>query len=122
MEKEMLDVLEEHIFELEKRLMTYKLNELTALLADDFYEFGSSGAVITKKTVMDAVRHTGKKDGSIPFVVTEFAIKRLAIDTVLATYKTEKHSDQKRTWRSSIWKLNDGNWQMIFHQGTPTTL
>ncbi len=24
------------------------------------------------------------------------------------------------TLRSSVWKLIDGNWQMAFHQGTPT--
>lgn len=45
----MFDRLEEHILLLEKRLMTYNLEELHSLLADNFYEFGSYGSTLRKK-------------------------------------------------------------------------
>ncbi len=44
----------------------------------------------------------------------------LASDVLLATYQTFRHNDSKYALRSSIWKKNQGEWQMIFHQGTPT--
>jgi hypothetical protein len=55
----------------------------------------------------------------------DFQIKQLAADVVLATYKVVKHGEtreaKKYSLRSSIWKINDDKWQMVFHQGTPTT-
>jgi hypothetical protein len=44
----------------------------------------------------------------------------LAPDVVLATYRVVDETRKQHTLRSSIWKLKDGRWQMVFHQGTPT--
>ena len=32
----------------------------------------------------------------------------------------EKDENKRSSIRSSIWKLHDGKWKMIFHQGTNT--
>lgn len=108
--------LEEHIFNLEKKLMTYDYEDLNDLLAEDFLEFGSSGNSFNKKAILDA--NLSRKN--IQFTVTDFSIKRLSSDVVLATYRTFRHNDSKHALRSSIWKVIEGNWKMVFHQGTPT--
>jgi hypothetical protein len=113
-------LLKEHILQLEKRLMSYDYYDLDELLAEGFLEFGSSGNSYTKKEQLDAA-NSGTTTNSINFTVTDFNIKFLASNVVLATYRTFRHNDRKNALRSSIWKLNEGKWQMIFHQGTPTT-
>ncbi|PLR66983.1 nuclear transport factor 2 family protein [Bacillus sp. UMB0893] len=101
--------------------MTYDYQELNDLLANDFLEFGSSGNSYDKKAQLYAVSNRTTTNNSIQFTVTDFNIKLLASYVLLATYRTYRHNDSKLALRSSIWKLNEGKWQMIFHQGTPTT-
>ncbi|WP_370676933.1 DUF4440 domain-containing protein [Pleomorphomonas sp. PLEO] len=52
----------------------------------------------------------------------EFAVHSIASDAVLVTYRSSRRRSDgtvgKSTLRSSIWKLIDGRWQMLFHQGT----
>ncbi|WP_352503012.1 MULTISPECIES: DUF4440 domain-containing protein [unclassified Mesorhizobium] len=54
--------------------------------------------------------------------IRDFAVKPIAADAVLVLYRSIRRSDggtpERRTLRSSIWKLFDGRWQMLFHQGT----
>lgn len=113
--------LEEQILYLEKQLMTYDYNELNEYLADDFIEYGSSGNIFDKSAQLDAVRDDKTVTHSIKYTVTDFNIKLLAEDLVLATYRSLRHNDRKLVLRSSIWKKVLGKWQMIFHQGTPTS-
>jgi len=112
--------LEEQILYLEKQLMTYSYNELNEHLADDFLEYGSSGNIFDKSVQLDAVRNDKTVTNSIQYTVTDFNIKLLASDVVLATYRSLRHNDSNLVLRSSIWKNIQGKWQMIFHQGTPT--
>ena len=111
-------LLEEHIFQLERRLMSRGYTDLDDLLADDFLEFGSSGNSYDKKIQLER----SESNTSVQFAVTDFEIKCLATDVVLATYRTYKHNDGTRALRSSIWKFKEGKWQMVFHQGTPVAL
>ncbi|MBS4176955.1 DUF4440 domain-containing protein [Lederbergia citrea] len=113
-------LLKEQILYLEKQLMTYDYNELNEHLADDFFEYGSSGNIFDKNAQLDAVRDDRTVTNSIKYTVTEFNIKLLASDVVLATYRSLRHNDSKLVLRSSVWKNIQGKWQMIFHQGTPT--
>jgi hypothetical protein len=103
-------------FELETSLhMTHIRNSpdaVSALLADDFVEFGRSGKVWDKCSIMESMQRE-KVDQKV--TVKEFAARELAPDVVLVTYKTAS------ALRSSIWKRLGGKWQMIFHQGTGTS-
>jgi hypothetical protein len=112
--------LEEQILYLEKQLMTYGYNELNEHLADDFLEYGSSGNIFDKNAQLDAVRDDKTVTNSIRYTVTDFNIKLLSSDVVLATYRSLRHNDNKLVLRSSLWRNIQGKWQMIFHQGTPT--
>ena len=111
--KEHLQQLEESHTGLEVRMSKERLDEI---LADDFFEIGSSGFMYDKKECLE----TG-------VVLTEmklhnYEIYPLAHDVVLATYFLVDTTRERNTLRSSIWKFIDGKWQLYFHQGTITPL
>ncbi|WP_121662681.1 GNAT family N-acetyltransferase [Metabacillus litoralis] len=111
--------LRSHIQALEEQLLTPTVRtsptELNKLLADDFFEFGSSGNVWTKSDCLD--------DGGLTvrdMELYDFTLHPLSTDVVLTTYKINDATRKQTTLRSSIWKYKKGHWQMYFHQGTPT--
>ena len=96
-------------------------NRLRDLLAEDFVEFGSSGRVWSRKTIIDFLAaETGFKAPAIH----DFDFRPLDRDVALVTYRTERIDDKSGarliSLRSSIWKRHDGSWRMVFHQGTRT--
>jgi len=92
-----------------------RLNEL---IADNFLEIGASGKQYNKKDTIDNLL----EENEIKFSINNFNTVEIASDTVLATYEVEKENlgSNKKNYstRTSIWKNIDGNWQIIFHQGT----
>lgn len=109
--------LKNHLRELEEKLLTPEARsskeQLKKLLADDFFEFGSSGMVLFKD---EAIPEEGI--GIVQMQMTDFEIHPLSEDVVLATYRIFNEINQQNSLRSSIWKLIDGDWKMVFHQGT----
>lgn len=95
---------------------------VSALLADDFIEFGSSGGVYNKAIVIDALVQEAPADPAALPDVYDFTVKPITAEAVLVLYRSVRRSDgvtpERQTLRSSIWKLIDGHWQMLFHQGT----
>ena len=90
------------------------------LLAEDFCEFGSSGHVYDKSSIVAALA----VDTSEAPEVFGFEVSFVGKDVVLATYHTRRRDGDGRTLseslRSSIWcKLGD-EWRLRFHQGTRT--
>jgi hypothetical protein len=86
---------------------------MSQLLRDDFIEFGSSGRVYAKTMLIDMIAH----EEHARVVIRDFAVRPLAPDTALVTYRSVGQSGQEAR-RSSVWvKLGD-DWQMVFHQGT----
>lgn len=114
---EQLRLLEERLQEPEVRK---SLKELEILLADDFVEFGSSGRMYNKQQVIDELVISS----TAQMTIMDFEVKLLAPGVALATYRVIKLNKQGEgtnySLRSSIWKLNKGRWQMVFHQGTPS--
>jgi hypothetical protein len=104
----------DRFFELETALHKKQVRNSRAavseLLAEEFIEFGSSGRTFNKSQIVEALE---KDDSDEQVAVEDFVSRELAPGVVLVTYVTHK-----RTLRSSIWKLIDGRWQMVFHQGT----
>lgn len=111
--KEQLLELEQGHLNLENRKSS---EELDKLLADEFLEIGSSGIMYDKKDCLE-----------LGVVLTEmslydFTIHPITSDVVLTTYFISDKTRERNTLRSSIWKLIDGRWRLIFHQGTITNL
>ncbi|HVV72022.1 MAG TPA: DUF4440 domain-containing protein [Verrucomicrobiae bacterium] len=94
---------------------------LASLLADDFREFGSSGRVFNKRQIMDALQG----QPNLEIFLDEFQAQRLAPDLALVTYlgrcKRPDSDKTSRSLRSSIWRNRNGQWQIVFHQGTPSS-
>jgi hypothetical protein len=86
---------------------------VSAMLCDDFREFGSSGRVWDRAAILDLLATEPSQD--VP-LVQDFGIKRIARDAALATYRAV--CPLRETVRSSLWVYRDGDWRMLFHQGT----
>ncbi len=109
--------LASELLALEKRLLDPHTRsspeEISAILSDDFLEFGSSGKIYDK---VKAVEVLAALDSG-PYELTDFAVRELAPAVVLATYTVRFAG--KHSLRSSIWKLRGDSWRLTFHQGTP---
>ena len=118
----MNSALEAEIRSLEERLLDRQTRldskVLEQLLAEDFVEFGASGTTWTRATVITAL----PQECFVQRTLSDFQLRVLADDVVLATYCCKVPSDEgvARSLRSSIWRRCDGNWRMAFHQGTRT--
>ena len=98
---------------------------VSALLAEDFREFGRSGTIYDKATVLEALAQKAPAAASPLPVILDFAAQALAPDIVLVTYRSINHTHgddpERSTLRSSIWQQVEGSWLMLFHQGTPVS-
>jgi len=110
--------LEEELLSFQVRASAARLNEL---LADDFVEFGSSGRIYDKPTI---IRELGESGFAAGFEVGDFRLVMSGEDSALVTYRCEVRSDNgdviRKSNRSSLWRLVDDRWQLVFHQGTKT--
>lgn len=107
-------MLQDEIRELEERLLIPAVRAsaeaLDRLVSDEFVEFGSSGRVYTKQSVIAQML----AEPSITVSVSEFHVLAVSPDVALATYRTG------RSLRSSVWRREGEDWRIVFHQGTPT--
>ncbi|MDM5220809.1 DUF4440 domain-containing protein [Peribacillus sp. NJ11] len=111
--------LKDHIKQLEENLLNPEIRssrtQLKKLLADDFFEFRSSGKVLYKD---EDIADVGI--GIVKMELSHFEIRLLSDGIVLATYRIFNEISNQHSLRSSIWKLNEGVWKLVFHQGTKT--
>jgi hypothetical protein len=94
--------------------------ELDRLLADDFFEIGSSGRVFENKArIIVALA----EESGFRFSMHDFETRALGEGIVLATYRvvaqTGDDEEPRSSLRSSIWVRRE-SWQLVFHQGTRT--
>jgi hypothetical protein len=116
--------VESRLRELEELLMRPEvrgsMERVAALLSDDFLEFGSSGQIFDKRQIIEALRNETPTERSL----SDFGSTLLSDSIVLVTYRARRAGrpgeEPVHTLRSSIWRLNNGQWQMVFHQGTLT--
>jgi hypothetical protein len=91
---------------------------VSALLADDFFEFGSSGSVWTRQQIFELLA-TQKYQ---PVSMQNFECNWIAQGVVLTTYRTARTDPEAgghaESIRSSLWVHESGVWRMRFHQGT----
>ena len=92
---------------------------LAKLIDNEFLEIGSSATIYDKTEV---VRWLKSNDQSIR-VGTAFKAHLLSEGVILLTYistiKDKPNTESKQAMRSSIWRLAEDQWRMVFHQGTP---
>ena len=109
-----------YLIELEQKLLNLKLSKLPAeiekLLAPEFVEFGATGIIYDRQSIIQAL----SKEEEAHMSATDFRSTILSDDVVLLTYRSTWMGSQGtiKSLRSSIWKQENGHWQMTFHQGT----
>lgn len=112
------DGLAFHLRRLEESLLRpdIRKSELASqLLAESFVEFGSSGRQYDKAQVIASLR----SESPVTITAHEFKVSRLGSNVALVTYRACLNTEPLvHTLRSSIWQQHEGEWQMIFHQGT----
>jgi hypothetical protein len=92
---------------------------VSALLADDFVEFSSSGRVWTRDAILDLL---ATEDYTPPHV-EDLTCRHIADGVALVLYKTIRTDAatgaRSVTLRSSLWSKESDGWRIRFHQGTP---
>ncbi|QLI82191.1 DUF4440 domain-containing protein [Chitinibacter fontanus] len=92
--------------------------QLCQLLHANFVEIGRTGLQFDRANIIEALKV------ETPYRVwsQDYELQVFSPELVLLRYKSAKLLDDDQlancAVRSSIWKLEAENWQMIFHQGT----
>lgn len=119
MDTKNVDLIRRELLTLEEKLLTGEIRtsvkELTTLLAEEFFEIGSSGKVWRLKDGIDT-----NGIGVVKMHLSDFDIYPLSENIVLTTYKIFNEEKEQHSLRSSIWKYENSKWRMVFHQGTPS--
>ena len=110
--------LEQELLSPQVRVSSVRLGQL---LAEEFVEFGASGRTLDKRSVIDELTQTETLEH---LQVENFNVVSASDDSALITYSCIARSTDgeivRKSNRSSLWKLLDGTWQLVFHQGTRT--
>lgn len=111
------------IYELETSLLKPEVRssyeQLNNLLAEDFKEFGSSGLIYTKQNVLERLTVNQYK---VVYDVSNFEAKELSQDIVMTNFKTDRtinDTEKLTSLRTSLWRKENNQWKIFFHQGTP---
>lgn len=89
---------------------------LDRLLADDFFEIGSSGNTYTKLDILERLPNTTE---SYKYAVTDFTVEISSENIATTTFKTVRTrngKDKVVSERISRWRNTNGNWQIFFHE------
>ena len=88
------------------------------MTAPEFREVGASGREYERAYVLDELDRRHRAREAEPMLeAREFQCQWLAGEVYLLTY-TLVQGGTRRTRRSTIWERRDGEWTIVFHQGT----
>lgn len=111
------------VIELELQLLSDEFRTsndfLEKILHADFLEIGVSGKTYNKEQTIYLLT----REPEFSAEATDFRFSKIAEDVALLTYALDTISPSAGTGhsiRSSVWKLENGNWKLVFHQGTQT--
>ncbi|MFH0882161.1 MAG: DUF4440 domain-containing protein [bacterium] len=99
------------------REVRHSREELEKILADDFYEVGTSGQLFDRQMIIDTLVSESRRE----LIMKEFQATVLAEDVILATYRILRLIEDQMKASSrhcSVWKKRDDDWWMVYHQGT----
>ena len=81
-------------------------------LATDFLEIGASGTIYDRAAAI-ATMKSGANPATAPRI-ENFETRFVGVNLVLATYFDASGGVR----RASLWRCEDGDWRLAFHQGT----
>jgi len=87
------------------------------MTVDDFWEIGASGQRYSRGFVLDVLEaRLANPVNESGWESRDFHVRELAPNVYLLTYTLRQ--GERLTRRSTIWQRADGDWQIVFHQGT----
>ncbi len=87
-------------------------------ICDEFWEVGASGNVYTKQDVIETLLERYQNpDYQDIWEAKDFALTKIAPDNYLLTYILIQDSTRV-TRRSTLWRKVNGDWKILYHQGT----
>lgn len=100
----------------ERRLLDPRVradpDAVRAMLHEEFTEFGASGTVWSRESIVRAL-----VDETAEYIdMVDVQVTCLAADAILLTYTAHRGDNASR--RTSIWLRTGGTWQIRHHQGT----
>lgn len=92
--------------------------DLERMIDEAFWEIGASGNVYRREYVIETLLERYAR-GPEPhgWPCRDFTVTPLADKLFLLSYTLEEPG--RVTRRSTIWRLTDEGWKIVFHQGTP---
>jgi hypothetical protein len=91
---------------------------VSALLAEEFREFGRSRKVYSRAAILDFLQSEEEIRVAIKYFACEVVAEGIALVTYLSELE-EQNGETVGALRSSLRVWRDQRWQMVFHQGTP---
>lgn len=92
-----------------------KSGDYIKVLHPNFKEFGQSGRVFTLKDFL------GQSLDENDYEINLFETQELSETSRLCTYTLVNKTNNSMTLRSSVWIMFNGDWKLLFHQGTKTS-
>lgn len=89
---------------------------LDRLISNDFVEVGASGRTFGKGDVLARL----PLERGVSFHAEHISVNLISPTVGLVTYTAQRIADGSTVCskRCSIWRLDQENWQVIYHQGT----
>lgn len=112
MNDSLLIKLEKELHDQSSRKNAIRLNYL---LHKDFQEFGQSGRIFTKESVIKDLL----MEKTTLILSKDFKVRLLTDTLAQVTYRSLNTNSNASALRSSLWVFEEDRWQLIFHQGTP---
>lgn len=94
--------------------------DFAAMTDDSFWEVGASGRRYSRGHVLEVLEDRQQVASHLALEDTweaiDFACRDLGGDTYLLTYTLLQ--GQRKTRRVTVWRRAEGDWKIMFHQGT----
>ncbi|HKS74309.1 MAG TPA: nuclear transport factor 2 family protein [Terriglobales bacterium] len=93
---------------------------VNSVLAENFHEIGSSGRFYSREEILETLGHVKILDYSFDrFQVLPIDGQHLIVTYIAQTRRRYQGQETTvRTYRSSTWQEDRGEWRIVFHQGT----
>lgn len=86
------------------------------LLAPGFWEVGASGRRYSRAFVLEVLAGRQQEPVDEAWTTGDAHLQRLAEHLYLLTYTLIQPT--RRSRRASLWRFDEGHWQLVYHQGT----
>ncbi len=86
------------------------------MMAADFFEISASGKQFTRAFVLDLLEERHRTPQVETLEASAFEVREIAPGLYLLHYNLLQ--GERKTRRTTVWRRVEGDWEIVFHQGT----